>query len=101
MQAVFDYSWQLLSEIEQATLRKLAVFRGGFDRAAASAVTGADLTIIARLVDNALIERISNNRYQIHELLRQYLQDRLEEAKEDQATYDTHLAYYTGLAETS
>lgn len=99
MQAVFDYSWQLLSEVEQATLRKLAVFRGGFDRAAASAVTGADLTIIARLVDNALIERISNNRYQIHELLRQYLEGRLEDAKEDQATYDIHLAYYTGLAE--
>ncbi len=98
MQAVFDYSWKLLSEHEQAALRKLSVFRGSFDRTAASMVTDADLAIIATLVDQALIERIGNNRYQIHELLRQYLHDRLVEAGEYHVTRDVHLDYYTNLA---
>src|SRR5688572_14909392 len=67
MQAVFDYSWQLLSAREQAALRKLSVFRGGFDRNAAAEVAGADLALLAALVDHSLIERVSNDRYQIHE----------------------------------
>ncbi len=36
MRAVFDHSWQLLSESERAVLSKLAVFRGGFRREAAA-----------------------------------------------------------------
>jgi predicted ATPase/DNA-binding CsgD family transcriptional regulator len=98
LQDVFDYSWKLLSDHEQAALRKLSVFRGSFDRTAASVVTGADLSIIATLVDQALIERVESNRYQIHELLRQYLHDRLVEAGEYHVTHDAHLDYYTNLA---
>jgi predicted ATPase/DNA-binding CsgD family transcriptional regulator len=99
MQAVFDYSWQLLSDQERAVLRKLTVFRGGFDRNAAAEVAGADLAILAALVDHSLIERVSQDRYQIHELLRQYLQGRLIEAGEQTLTHDLHLTYYTHLAE--
>ncbi len=98
MQAVFDYSWQLLSAREQAALRKLSVFRGGFDRNAAAEVAGADLALLAALVDHSLIERVSNDRYQIHELLREYLKERLVEAGEEKSAGDQHLAYYTHLA---
>ncbi|RPI32348.1 MAG: hypothetical protein EHM70_09145, partial [Chloroflexota bacterium] len=99
MDAVFDYSWRLLSESEQAALRKMAVFRGGFHRAAVEALTGANLSVIATLVDQSLIERTANDRYQAHEMLRQYLQVRLIEAGEEQAARTAHLAYYTSLAE--
>jgi predicted ATPase/DNA-binding CsgD family transcriptional regulator len=99
MQAVFDYSWRLLSKQEQAVLRKLSIFRGGFDRQAAGAVTGADLGTLASLVDQAFIERAQNNRYQIHELLRQYLHEQLLASKEDQGTRDAHLDYYANLAQ--
>jgi predicted ATPase/DNA-binding CsgD family transcriptional regulator len=98
MQAVFDYSWQLLSAREQAALRKLSIFRGGFDRNAAAEVAGADLALLAALVDHSLIERGSNDRYQIHELLREYLKERLVEADEEKSAGDQHLAYYTRLA---
>ena len=37
LEAVFDHSWQLLSEAERAVFKKLSVFRGGFDRQAAQA----------------------------------------------------------------
>ncbi|MEO5887566.1 MAG: LuxR C-terminal-related transcriptional regulator [Anaerolineales bacterium] len=99
MQAVFDYSWQLLSDREQAALRKISVFRGGFDRIAAAKVAAADLALLAALVDHSLIERVSQDRYQIHELLRQYLQERLVDAGEEKITRNQHLAYYTRLAE--
>jgi predicted ATPase/DNA-binding NarL/FixJ family response regulator len=98
MQAVFDSAMRLLSEREQAVLRKLSVFRGGFDRAAVLKVTGADLDLIASLVDQSLLERYTSDRYQIHELLRQYLQERLAETGEDITTRNAHLAYYANLA---
>jgi predicted ATPase/DNA-binding NarL/FixJ family response regulator len=99
MQAVFDYSWGLLSDHEQAALRKLSVFQGGFDRHAAAEVAGSQLSLLARLIDQSLVERVSKDRYQIHELLRQYLNDRLEEAGEKELVRDRHLSYYTHLAE--
>ncbi len=32
LRAVFDYSWQLLTQSEQQTLAQLAIFQGGFER---------------------------------------------------------------------
>jgi len=97
MQVVFDYSWRLLSDQEKAALRKLSVFRGGFERHAAAQVAGADLIILSALIDQAFIERVGNDRYQIHELLRQYLHNNLKEAGEEQITSDQHLQYYVRL----
>lgn len=99
MQAVFDYSWRLLSKDEQSALRKLSVFQGGFDRNAANEVTGANLTLLATLLDDSLIDRVSKDRYHIHELLRQYLQDQLVEAGEEKLVRNQHLDYYTRVAE--
>ena len=39
LRAVFDHSWRLLTEQEQAKFAQLSVFRGGFTRQAAQAVT--------------------------------------------------------------
>jgi len=38
LRAVFDHSWDLLSKAEQAVLSRLAIFRGGWDQAAAEAI---------------------------------------------------------------
>lgn len=99
MRAVFDYSWSLLSAREQAVLQKLAVFQGGFHREAAAKVADADLPTLAALVDRSLVERISHDRYQIHELLRQYVNSRPFEAPKAEQTRDAHLAYYVGLGQ--
>ena len=45
MRAVFDHSWQLLNPREREILSGLSVFRGGFTREAAHAVTGASCVI--------------------------------------------------------
>src|SRR5262249_50005594 len=55
LRATFEQSWRLLSEAERGVLAVLSVFRGGFDLQAASNVAGADLPMLACLVDKSLI----------------------------------------------
>jgi hypothetical protein len=91
MQAVFDTSWQQLSANLQQVLAAVGVFRRGFTREAATAVTQASLRDLATLVNKSLISfDATANRYYIHELLRQYSLARLTET----AVKDRHSAYY-------
>ena len=101
VRAVFDYSWKLLNESEREAFSSLAVFRGGFSRAAAEAVTGTSLRNLATLANKSLLMANSDTgRYRVHELLRQYAE---KEAKEDTARYeailDAHAAFYSALTE--
>ncbi len=100
MMAAFDQSWRLLTPHERNFLRQLAVFRGGFTRAAAQAVAGADLTGLANLADASWLRMTAAGRCVLHELTRQYCADKLEhehlaEAGEtaDQVR-QRHAAYY-------
>lgn len=80
MQAVFGRSWQLLTQAEQTTFSQLSLFPGSFTRQAAAEVALATLQVLARLVDQSLLQRESTHRYQIHGLLRQYAAEKLNEA---------------------
>ena len=99
LRAVFDHSWQLLSHQEQAALRQLAVFRGGFTRQAAENVAGATLGLLSALVTRSLLSHRGEGRYDLHELIRQYSGERLEEAGEGALLYERHLAFFLQLAE--
>ncbi|MCE7985202.1 MAG: hypothetical protein DYG89_28860 [Caldilinea sp. CFX5] len=79
MSAVFDHSWRLLTAHERSLLRQFAVFRGGCTRAAAAAVTGATLTDLAALVDKSWLRLRADERYEMHELVRQYCEEKLAE----------------------
>ncbi len=95
MQVVFDYSWQMLTLEEQVTLSRFSVFRGGCTRAAAEQVTGATLGNLASLVEKSLLRHNPNTgRYDIHELLRQYAEEKLLAAGEETLIRDTHAKYY-------
>lgn len=101
LRAVFEYSWQLLSGKEQEVLRKLAVFRGGFRREAAAEIAGANIPILASLVDKSLLRVLSNGRYDRHPLLYQFTQDKLAELSEQKKLLQTHHAhFYLELAQT-
>ena len=78
MRAVFDHSWSLLSESERNILRQMSVFRGGCTREGAAAVTGATLADLAQLVDRSWLRRQALVRYDMHELIRQYCEEKLE-----------------------
>lgn len=95
LRAVFDYSWDLLSEDERATFARVAVFRGGFSRQAGQSVTGANLKQLTALVNKSLLRRDpETGAYQIHELLREYADEKLEASGESQSVRDAHSAYY-------
>ncbi len=94
MRAVLTYSWQRLTEAEQAVFMRLALFRGGFTRAAAEEIAGASLSILARLVDKSFVQRTSGRRYDVHELVRQYAEQQLKAAGFYAATEAAHGATY-------
>jgi predicted ATPase/Tfp pilus assembly protein PilF len=98
IRAVFDHSWHLLSEAEQAVLQRLSVFRGGFTREAAEAVADATLPLLSALVDKSLLRVTWSTRYEIHELLRQYAAEKLRETPGAyEQTRRLHCLFYLDL----
>lgn len=73
MAAVFAYAWQLLPESEQDVLGQLAVFRGPFNLEAFLAVTEGTPLALARLLDRSLAQRRQDGHYELHELLRHFV----------------------------
>ena len=99
MFAVFQQSWNRLTPAEQAVLMRLSVFRGGFDLEAAEQVAGASLVLLAGLADKSLIRLNAKGRYDLHELLRQFAADKVQEAGEADTNAECHCDYFLTLAE--
>jgi predicted ATPase/DNA-binding SARP family transcriptional activator len=99
MRAVFDWSWGLLNQAEQQVFRQLSVFRGGFTREAAQAVTGASLMMLTRLVRKSLLSHRERARYEIHELLRQFAAEQLDVSQVESAEIEAqHSKFYLNFA---
>ncbi len=81
--AVFHSSWQLLNATEQTVLANLSVFRGGFDKDMAIQVANANLPLLLRLVNKSLVTR-QEQRFYLHEMIRQYSQQYLETTTREQ-----------------
>jgi len=95
MRAVFDHSWKLLTEEEQKILLQLSIFRGGFQREAAEQVAGATLSALSALMTKSLLHRSGGNRFDLHELIRQYALERLaDEPKAQKEAQARHAHYY-------
>jgi predicted ATPase/tRNA A-37 threonylcarbamoyl transferase component Bud32 len=95
LQAVFNYSWNLLSESERKVFVKLALFQGGFTREASEKIAGATLKTLASLVNKSMLRRNADNgRYSIHELLRQYAERKLQEESLAEETRQAHAEYF-------
>ena len=85
-----------MSVAERILFRRLSVFRGGFVREAAGEVTGASRQTLAALMDRCLIQRRLSGRYLVHNLLRQYGEQKLAEQPDEEAdTDERYCAYYT------
>ncbi|MFO7322567.1 MAG: LuxR C-terminal-related transcriptional regulator [Chloroflexota bacterium] len=80
MRAVFEYSWNMLDDEERGMLLKLAVFRGGFGLEAAKHIAGASLQALAGLIDKSFLYEKNPRVYEVHDLLRHYIQEQLEHA---------------------
>lgn len=82
---VLDYTWGNLGPDEQGVLAKLSLFRGGFTLEAAEAVADAHLGLLLRFINHALVRRNPSGRFDLHELVRHYLAERLEASAKTQA----------------
>ncbi|MFZ4299709.1 ATP-binding protein [Streptomyces cinereoruber] len=110
LRAVVDWSWDLLEGPERVVLRRLAVFTGGCDLAAAEAVcagggdtggSGDVLDVLGALVDKSLVVAApvdGGMRYRLLETVAEYARERLAEAGERAEVERRHLAYYRELA---
>ncbi|MCC6455853.1 MAG: tetratricopeptide repeat protein [Caldilineaceae bacterium] len=106
LRAAFEHSWKLLAPEEQKAAARLSIFRGGFRREGAQAVAGATLPRLAALIDKSLVQVLAETaqqegglRYEIHELLRQYLRDKLVEMGDAEEVARRHIDYFTAMAE--
>jgi predicted ATPase/DNA-binding SARP family transcriptional activator len=115
LEAMLDWSWDLLADDEQRTLRRLAVHADGCTATAAVAVGGEDgvgdaarvarvaaADTLARLVEQSLVvaeHRRAGTRYRLLETVAAYAADRLVEAGERDEARRRHLDWYVGLAE--
>jgi len=99
LRATFEHSWRLLSGQEQRVLARLSVFRGGFERQAALAVTDTGLRPLLTLADHSLIRRDLMGRYSLHEMIRQYASERLQiRPEEESQARAAHGRWYAALA---
>lgn len=106
LRAVVDWSWELLDEDEREVLRRLSVFAGGCDLAAAEAVCGPSaLEALGSLVDKSLVVAAPSGdgemRYRLLETVAEYAGERLDEAGQRAEAGRAHLTYYRELARTT
>jgi len=109
LRSVLDWSYDLLNEREQAMLRRVAVFAGGWTLASAEQVcTGGGIDAsdaferLTSLVDKSLFvtdEQAGATRYRMLETVRQYALDRLRESGEEAQWRARHLSCFLALAE--
>lgn len=66
---------------------------------AAEKVAGASIPLIAQLSDKSMLSRSASGRFEIHELLRQFAHEKLQEHGSLDKAREKHLAYFLALAE--
>jgi predicted ATPase len=108
LRAMMDWSYDLLSAQEQALLRRLSVFSGGFTYAAAEDVCSGEtlaryevLDLLAHLVEASMVifESERRPRYQLLETVRQYALDKLIDAGEADEARLRHAEYFRAASE--
>jgi predicted ATPase/class 3 adenylate cyclase len=106
LRASIDWSYDLLDAGERATLRRLALFVGGWTLEAAEAVCaggevseGDVLDLLSRLVEKSLVVlEPGGARYRMLETVRQYARELLVDPREETEGRIRHLRYYVALA---
>lgn len=107
LQTMMDWSFNLLSIPEQALLRRLSVFSGGFTLEAAESICADEsietkevLSLLTHLIDKSLVKTEKQGaemRYGLLETVRQYARERLIEADELESVCVRHLDFYVRL----
>lgn len=104
LQALIDWSYDLLTSEEKSLLQRLSVFLGGWTLAAAEEVCAREdiqpasiLDVMTRLVDKSLVlfeDQAGEARYDMLQTIRQYAGEKLIQSSEMEALRNRHLSYY-------
>jgi len=98
VRATFEHSWAQLPARERQIFARLAVFRGSFTAEAAAHITDAHPADLLSLVTRSLVRRAGSDRYQVHELLRQFAAEKLAgQLLEATMLAAHHARYYTAF----
>ena len=98
LEATIAWSYDLLDAEVQRAFARLSVFAGGFDVDAAEAVAGADLDVLAAIVDASLLKSRAGERFLMLETVREYARERLP-AAEARALHEAHARHFLAVAE--
>ncbi|MFE8939505.1 ATP-binding protein [Streptomyces sp. NPDC007872] len=106
LRAVVDWSWDLLEPDERTLLRQVSVFAGGWDLAAAEALSPHAADTLGALVDKSLVVAAPTEdgemRYRLLETIHEYATERAAETPDPLAAAEAaHTAHFTALAETA
>ncbi|MFJ8663054.1 AfsR/SARP family transcriptional regulator [Streptomyces sp. NPDC093795] len=106
LRAVVDWSWDLLDPDERTLLRQVSVFAGGWDLAAAEALSPRAADSLGALVDKSLVVATPTDggemRYRLLETIHEYAAERASETPILLADAEAdHTAHFTALAETA
>ncbi|MEZ4866281.1 MAG: BTAD domain-containing putative transcriptional regulator [Caldilineaceae bacterium] len=111
--ALFDQSWRLLAPEEQRVLCGVSVFQGGWTLADAAQVLAFDAEsgrtksrttlhhLHLALIDKSLLQHGEDQRFYIHELVRQYAAERLVASGEEPLIRQRHYTTFLQLARTA
>jgi predicted ATPase/DNA-binding SARP family transcriptional activator len=95
MRTLFERSLALLAPRECEALETLGVFRGSFGRAAAQAVAGTAMPLLASLVDKSLLSLAPGTGFVLHPLIAESARERLAaDPPRRSALQERHALYY-------
>jgi non-specific serine/threonine protein kinase len=109
LQALIDWSYELLPEAERVLLRRLSVFAGGWTLEASETVCAEDgiqaddvLDLLTHLVDKSLVvveERNGEARYRMLDTIQQYAREKVLESGDAARVRARHLDFFVKMAE--
>ena len=110
LRGLLDWSYDLLPPLEKLLFHRLSLFAGSWTLEAAEAICMGEeieadsvLELLSELVDKSLVgveaEFESQKRFRLLETVRQYGQERLREAEEEERLSERHADYFLQQAE--
>lgn len=94
LKVVFDVSWKMLSDLQQQVLAKLSIFQGSFELSDAEEILNVDRKIFYELIDKSLLRQQEDKRCDMHEIIRRFSQEKLEEFGDYTLLRNQHAQFY-------
>jgi predicted ATPase/DNA-binding SARP family transcriptional activator len=100
LRSVVAWSWDLLSDAEQAAAQRFTVFAGGATAKAARQVCGAAGLTLESLVDKSILDS-AGGRYRMLDTISAYGAERLAAGGDGESVRRAHARYFLELARTA